>query len=390
MKKKLLIPVVLLAGAAAAYVIIRSNGEEDANRIVLSGNVELTQVNVGFKTAGQIQEIAVREGDTVREGQTLARLDRKQLLQQKAAAEAALAAARAQLAQANTALEWQRRTLAGDLEARQAELEAMQARLQELETGSRPQEIREAEAAVAAARTEFERASRDWERAQQLYKNEDISTAQYDQFRARENASGAALKQAEQRLALVREGPRKETIAAAEAQVARARAALEVGRANELETRRREQELTARRAEIERLQAQIGLIDEQLQDTVATSPINGVVLVKSADTGEIIAPGATILTLGDVGHPWIRGYINESDLGRVKLGQKVRVTTDSYPGKDYWGRVTFISSEAEFTPKQIQTEQERVKLVYRIKVEVDNPHGELKLNMPADAEIPLG
>ena len=96
-----------------------------------------------------------------------------------------------------------------------------------------------------------------------------------------------------------------------------------------------------------------------------------------------------MVTVGDIDHPWLRGYVNETDLGKIKLGAKAKVTTDSYPGKVYQGRVTFISSEAEFTPKQIQTEQERVKLVYRIKIEMDNPRRELKSNMPADAEIVL-
>ena len=389
MKKKAIIPVILLAGGAAAYVAFRGNGEHDPNRILLSGNIEMTQVNVGFKSSGQLVELNVREGDSVRTGQVLARLDRDQLLQQKAAAEAALATAQAQLAQAGTAAEWQRRTVSGDIQARTAEVSALEAQLDALRTGSRPQEIQEAQAAVSAARSELDRASRDWERAQTLYKDEDISTQQYDQFRARYESASAALRQAEQRAALVQEGPRKETITAATAQVARARAALDVGEANRLEVRRREQEITARRSDIARLRAQIALLDEQLADTVAEAPMDAVVLVKSADPGEIIAPGTTIVTLGDVAHPWLRGYINQTDLGRVKHGQRVKVTTDSYPGKAYEGRITFIASEAEFTPKQIQTQEERVKLVYRIKVEMENPHGELKLNMPADAEIVL-
>ena len=103
----------------------------------------------------------------------------------------------------------------------------------------------------------------------------------------------------------------------------------------------------------------------------------------------MLAPGATVVTLGDVEHPWLRGYIGEKDLGRVKLGDKAKVTSDSFPGKIFDGRVSFISSEAEFTPKQIQTQEERVKLVYRIKIEVANPKRELKLNMPVDAEIML-
>jgi HlyD family secretion protein len=147
--------------------------------------------------------------------------------------------------------------------------------------------------------------------------------------------------------------------------------------------------MATRRAEIERAKANLALIDSQLSDTIEASPVDGVVLVKSADVGEILAPGTSVVTVGDIDHPWLRGYINETDLGKVKLGSKARVSTDSYPGKVYWGKVTFIASEAEFTPKQIQTEQERVKLVYRIKIEVDNPAHELKSNMPADAEIVL-
>jgi HlyD family secretion protein len=126
-----------------------------------------------------------------------------------------------------------------------------------------------------------------------------------------------------------------------------------------------------------------------LKDSVALAPIDGVVLVKSAEAGEVLAAGASFLTVGEVESPWLRAYISEQDLGRVKLGAKVKVTTDSYPGKVYWGRVSFISPEAEFTPKQIQTKEERVKLVYRIKIEIPNPEQELKSNMPADAEIQL-
>jgi HlyD family secretion protein len=96
-----------------------------------------------------------------------------------------------------------------------------------------------------------------------------------------------------------------------------------------------------------------------------------------------------VLTVGDIERPWLRGYISETQLGRVKLGQKVKLTTDSYPGKEYWGRVSFIASQAEFTPKQIQTKEERVKLVYRVKIDVDNKSRELKSNMPVDAEIVL-
>ena len=129
------------------------------------------------------------------------------------------------------------------------------------------------------------------------------------------------------------------------------------------------------------------MTDTQINDTVVVAPIDGVVLVKSAEVGEVLAAGTTVVTIGDIDHPWLRAYINETDLGRIKLGQSATLTTDSFSGKTYPGRISFIASEAEFTPKQIQTQEERVKLVYRIKIDVDNRSHDLKSNMPVDAEI---
>jgi HlyD family secretion protein len=388
MKKKILLPVAgLIALGVAGAVILRNSKRPDPNRIVIAGNIELTEVNIAFKTAGRLIERTVDEGDAVRPGQIIARLDRDQLVRQREQGQAALASAQAQFAQAQTAASWQKETLTADLAQRRADLASAEAKLAELKNGSRPQEIQEARAAVDNAAAELERAKRDWDRAQVLYKNDDISTSQFDQYRNRFDSAQAQSKQARERYDLVVAGPRKEQIDAAASQVDRMRAALKVGEANTLEVKRREQEITTRRAEIERAQAQVAVTDTQLADTVAVSPVGGVVLVKSADVGEVLAAGATVVTVGDIDHPWLRGYINERDLGRVKLGDKVRITTDSFPGKEYWGRVSFIASEAEFTPKQIQTQEERVKLVYRVKIDVENQKHELKSNMPADGEI---
>jgi HlyD family secretion protein len=389
--RKRLIPILIVAALAGAGYYAYKNffGRTPDNRIVVSGNIELNEVNIAFKTAGRLMERAVDEGDPVKKGQIVARLDRDQLLAQREREEAGRASAEAQLAQARTALEWQKATLAGDLEQKRADLSSNESRLLELKNGSRPQEIQESRATVEAAQSELDRAQRDWERAQTLYKNDDISTAQFDQYRSRWESAAAALKQARQREALVQAGPRAEVVEAAAGQVARARGSLKMGEANSLEMKRREQELVTRQAEIERARASVALIDSQLADTVASSPVDGVTLVKSADVGEVLGAGTTVLTVGDIDHPWLRGYVNETDLAKVKIGSKAKVTCDSYPGKVYSGRVTFIASEAEFTPKQIQTQQERVKLVYRIKIEVENPRRELKSNMPADAEIVL-
>lgn len=391
MRKKLVIAVVVLAVLATTAVVVlrKSMGDAPENRIRISGNIELTEVDVAFKTAGKLLERTAGEGDSVQKGAVLARLDHEQLLRQKEREQAALALAQAQLAQAGTALRWQQQTWSAEVDQRQAELASSQARLRELESGSRPQEVQEARAGVSSAEAEFERARADWQRAQTLLKDDDISRSQFDQFRSRFETSQAALNQARQRLSLVEAGPRVEVIQAAGAQVERARAGLKAGQANELEVQRRKQEIPARQAEIARAKAQIAVINSQIADSVAAAPVSGVVLTKAAEPGEVLAPGATILTIGDLQHPWLRGYINERDLGRVKIGAKARLTTDSYPGKEYQGRVSYIASEAEFTPKQIQTADERVKLVYRIKIDVENPNQELKLNMPVDAEILL-
>jgi HlyD family secretion protein len=390
MKKIILIVIVIAILGAAGMLAYRSLHPEATNKIVVSGNIELTQVDIAFKTSGRLIERTVNEGDVVEKGKEIARLDREQLLHQRDTATAALATADAQLAESKSALKWQEESMQADLQLKNADLNAAQSQLLQLQNGARPQELQQATAAVAAAQSQYDGAKKDWDRAQTLYKNDDISTSQYDQFRTRFESADANLKQVKEQANLVQAGPRAETIESAKAQVERARAALRAGQANSIETKRREEDLVARQGDIDRAKAQIALIDSQLADTIAVSPINGIVLVKAADVGEVLAPGTSVVTVGDIEHPWLRAYIREQDLGRVKLGDKVKVTTDSFKDKIYDGHVSFVSSDAEFTPKQIQTAEERVKLVYRIKIDIDNSRGELKSNMPADAEILTG
>ena len=391
MKKRLpiLIVVVLIAAGIGVYMWRTGQFAGPRNSIQVSGNVELTLVDISFKTAGRMTELNVREGDTVKKGQVIARLDAAQLEQQKMRDVAAIASAQSAYDQLRTTIEYQQATIDSDISTRRAEVAQAQAHLDELNAGSRTEEIQQADSSVNEARAQVDLARADWDRAQTLYKDQDISTSQYDQARTKFNAANAVLAQAQQRAAMVKEGPRKEEIAGARAQLARAQAAVGTAEANRIELRRKQEELVARRAEIDRARAQVGITEAQLNDTTITSPIDGVVLVKSAEPGEVIAAGTTIVRIGDVDHPWLRAYVGETDLGRVKLGTPVKLTTDSYPGKIYHGTVSFIASEAEFTPKQIQTKEERVKLVYRIKVDVDNANHELKNNMPVDAEIPL-
>jgi HlyD family secretion protein len=389
MKKRIIPVVVVMIVVVAAWMAAGCLRRTDSSKIVASGNIELTEVAMSFKVPGKLAELHVEEGASVKRGMLIARLDSDQIHRQRERDQAAAVAVESGYRQLQTAISLQKETLAADTGLRQAEVRQAKAHLDELLAGSRIQEVSQARAALDDARTQHAQAERDWKRARQLFSKEDISAAQRDQSRTQYDRTAALLRQMEERLALVVEGPRKEQIEAARAQLERARAALRLSESARLELRRKQQELEARRAEIDRAKAQVAVVDSQIDDTKAVSPIDGVVLVKSAEPGEVLAAGTPAVTIGDIDHPWVRAYVGETDLGRVKLGGRVKVTTDSYPGKVYNGRIAFISSDAEFTPKQIQTEEERVKLVYRIKIEVENPRRELKSNMPVVAEIEL-
>ncbi len=388
MKQIIPILILLAAGAAAAYYF--RSAQVDPNRIRLSGNLEMTQVDIAFKLAGKLSELLVREGDLVKAGQIIARLDRDTMTLQRQREESGVASAQSGIAQMNTAIVFQREVLMRETQVRKSEIAAAEAQLNNLLAGSRKQEKVQASSTLEDARAQYQQAKKDWDRAERLFKNEDISRAQYDQAQTRLLITEAAMHAAEQRVSLVEEGPRKQEIELARAQLERAKAALTLTQASAEEVKRKQQEMGVRHADLKRATANVAVMDSQLNDTIAKSPLDGVVLLKATEAGEVVAPGATIVTIADIEHPWLRGYIPQTQLGRVKLGQKVTLTTDSYKDKAYQGTITYISSQAEFTPKQIQTQEERVKLVYRVKISVENKQQELKLNMPVDAIIELG
>lgn len=388
MKKRLPILLLLIAAAGGGYWYWnKQQAEANAHRILVSGNLELTRVDLSFKIAGRVVELNVREGDWVKKGQVIARLDATQLDQQRARDAAAVTTAQSAYEQLHTSIDFQKATIESDVAARRAETAQMQAHLDELVAGSRPQDIAQAQANVMDAQAANDLAKADLDRAKTLFSREDISKSQYDQAVTKVESTAAQVKMAQERLALVKEGPRKEEIAAARAAVARAQAAVATAEANRYEVKRKEQELTGRQADIVRNRAQVGITDAQISDTTIMAPIDGVVLVKAVEMGEVVAAGTTLVSIGDLDHPWLRAYINGPDKDRVKIGQKVALTTDS--GKMFEGRISYISDDAEFTPKQIQTKEERVKMVYRIKINVDNSSHELKGNQPIDAEIAL-
>ncbi|MBS0663858.1 MAG: HlyD family efflux transporter periplasmic adaptor subunit [Verrucomicrobia bacterium] len=324
--RDLLRPAALLAGLALALSLTAcSRNGAGHGELVLSGNLEVSDAQLGFKTAGRLVERLVSEGDRVTAGQLVARLDD--------------AEQRAQLA------------------LRQAELAAAEAVVAELEAGSRPQEIAAAAATLRSAEAERDRVRLDYARQKELRAKEVISDRDFEAADAQLKVAEARAAEAAERLKLVQEGPRAETIRQARARLEQARAA-------------------------------VTLATTQLDNTRVVSPLTGTVLAHHIEPGEFVSPGTPVVTVAETAHMWVRAYVNQPDLGRVRHGEKVVVRTDSFPGRDFTGTIGFISSEAEFTPKTVQTPKERVKLVFRIKVDVENPKDELKPGMPADVILP--
>lgn len=324
-RKAIILGLVAVIAGITAFLTLRGE-KDDAGSLVSSGNVEVTEVDLGFKAPGRVERLLTDEGRNVAAGETVATLDRSELFRQ--------------------------------MEAQQAVIDSTSARLLELRQGSRPQEKRGARAMTASASADLEKAQKDFERAEMLFGNGAISAQQRDAAKRAFEVATAQHDHALQNESLVREGPRLETIRGAEAQVRQATAQLAVYR-------------------------------EQLADMELKTPVKGVVLRKNVEGGETVTAGTPIFTVGDLEHPWVKIYVKEDKLGLVKLGQKAEVTVDTYPGKAFEGVVTYISPEAEFTPKNVQTQEERVKLVFGIKVNVDNPNQELKPGMPADVRIRL-
>ena len=184
---------------------------------------------------------------------------------------------------------------------------------------------------------------------------------------------------------LTQEGYRKEQIEQARFALAQAKAQYDLVKAGP-----RKEDIQQGRTRLEQARAALCAAEVQLSYAIVYSPLSGVVLSKNIEPGEYVAPGTAVVTIGDMVNVWLRGYVEEPDWGRVKVGQRAWITTDTWPDKRYEGRVSFVAQEAEFTPKNVQTQKERVKLVIRIKIDIINPNMELKPGMPADAVIETG
>lgn len=372
---------LIIAAAAVAYQFDFGRPKPRGDIVRVSGNIELIDVEVSFKIPGRVEERLVDEGEMVKPGQLLAKLDPRDLK-----ADVGLRRAEVQAAEA-ALVELKNGSRPEEIAAALAAKERAQAALDELLHGSRPQEIAVAQAAATSAQVEQTRLKAERARAEGLFGARTISREEYDRRVAAYDVAVARLAEANERLALVKAGPRREQIDAAKAALAQAQSQYD------LVKRGPRQELIDQAA-AKLAQAKAGLELAEIRLSYATLnwhlPWTGVVMSKNVEPKEYVSAGMPIITVGDITHVWLRAYISAEEQQSVKYGQKVRVTTDAKAGKVYDGVVAFIASEAEFTPKSVQTSKERTKLVYRVKINIDNPNMELKRGMPADGEILVG
>ena len=325
--KPVLAAVVFAVAGAIVWFGLLQDGEA-GDGLTAFGTVEATEGQLAFQAAGRIQAIGAREGDRVTTGQELASLDRSELNARRAQLVAQLAAARAGLA--------------------------------ELQSGFRAEEIAQGRAGFRAAEVRVGDAERDLERTALLHDGGAVSREALEKSELALSLSRIQADERREALRLLEAGPRSERVTAQAAQVAAA-------------------------------EAGIAVVDATLSFAMITAPFDGVVTVRHREPGETAPPGAPVLTLMNPDDRWVRIYVQEDRIGRVALGQRATITSDSYPDRTYEGRVSFIASEAEFTPKNVQTPEERVKLVYAVKVQiVGDPAFELKPGMPADVRLDTG
>jgi HlyD family secretion protein len=310
-----------------------------ADRVRVSGQVEATDVQVAAPVGGRLLELRVAEGDRVKAGDLVARLD---------TSDAQLALARAK-----------------------AERDQAEAQLRLLLAGARPEEIRQADAQrataaadVSAADAELAAAEADVKRFEDLLASNSGSRKQRDDAVTRRDVAKARVQAARDREAAAREG------------VARLRAGP------------RREDVDAARARVAAAAAQIATWEKAIADATLSAPIAGVVTEKLADRGELLSPRAPVVVIADLDHVWANVYVAEPDVPRLRLGQPATVFTDA-GGAGLPGTISYVSSKAEFTPRNVQTAEDRSKLVYRLKITVDNRAGALKIGMPVEAEIPF-
>lgn len=327
-KRRPLIAVIILVAAGAGGAWWWSHREQAAleKSLVLHGNIDIREAELAFNQSERIAALHVREGDHVKKGQLLAELDN----------------ARFQHA----------------VDQAKAQAEAQRQKLAALKAGTRPQELRRLQAEMQAAAIEAANARKIARRQADLVKQHLASQQQADDAAASADAAAARLRAAKEAVNLAVAGPRKEDIDAA-------------------------------RATLNAYEAQLTTAQQNLHDSRLYAPSDGIIRNRLLEVGDMASPQQPVYTLAIDQPLWVRAYVEEPDLGKVRPGMRALVSTDSFPGKEYRGWVGYISPTAEFTPKSVETREVRTHLVYQIRVNVCNSEGELRLGMPATVTLSL-
>ncbi|MBP6963661.1 MAG: efflux RND transporter periplasmic adaptor subunit [Armatimonadetes bacterium] len=345
-----------------------------------TGVVESDLVDIAPRMVGRIVSLMVREGDTVSAGQVIARLESDDLDAQVDQARAAVSATEADLERSRSALSAQRNQSAASIKRAEAGISTAESQLADLLKGARPQEIEQAEESAAAARAQMAKAGLDLERADRLLSDGAIAPQQRDTAKTAADTASAAYRAAEAQLALVKEGPRPDTVKTAEAQVASARAALREAEASRDLVRMAERQVETAEAQVARAAAGLRAAQSQTEYAAVRSPFNGVIARKHMEAGEVAGPQAPIFTISPIRKTWVTAEVDQEDVAALFVGQAVSISTDSYPGRAAKGRVVQISPIAE--PKAVG--RIRAKIV-RARIEVES--GELPLRPGMEVDI---
>ena len=388
--------VVAMSALALALVVAgiwyatQRRNHQAPGTIAGNGTIEATEVELGARISGRLLTVGPREGEAVTRGQEVAVLEAAELEAQVAQARGNLGAAEAAFAEAAAGTRAEEiRRLKAQLQAARDAHDQARARLDLVRAGARPEQIEQVRAAVRQAEAAFEDARRDFERTDRLAAQGAVAGRDLDVATARRDAAAAALEAVRQRLAESEAGPREQETRAAEAALAQAAAQVQAARAalDLAVAGPRRETLQAAEARAAAARGTHAAAEALLAQTRIVAPSDGRVTLRNAEPGEVVTPGFPILRSADLSRVRVRVYVPQPQIGLVKLGQRASVSVDSFPGRTFPGVVTEIAEKPEFTPKNVQTREERAKLVFGVKIEVENPAGELKPGMPADAVI---
>ena len=313
-RKRWVLLAVIAIASVVTFVWLGARSQSGDQAIHVSGNIEVTDAELSFKIPGRVEARLVDEGQTVKADQTVALLDSKELSQEVSRSRAEVEAARAALAKLEAG------SRPEEIAEAQAAASQAKSRLEELEAGSRPQEVAAAEAAYQSAHADAKRLADDFDRYSGLYKKQLVSTQQYDAARTASQMADARERQAMEQLDLLKEGPRKEEIGQARDAYARAEQQYMLVKIGP-----RREDIDQARARLDQARESLAIAETRLGYATLRSPMSGFVLSKSIEPGEYVSPGTPIVTVADLVNVWLRAYVNETDLGRVKLGQRVRV-----------------------------------------------------------------